>query len=288
MKNKIEIFQIDAFTSIPFQGNPAAVVFENNLTVEEMKFIAREMNLAETAFLSNSDKGDYNIRWFSPTTEVELCGHATIAALHFLKEKKLLNDNRQIQLNSLSGLLKCYYEQDKYYMQIPSYKISLFNGNIDEIKNALGIDQEIFNENIPPVILENGNLYIYLKTLSELAAVKPNFTLLEKLTALHHEFEGICLFTLETVEENNFAHIRYFAPFYGINEDIVTGSANGPLLPVLVFLGLVKKTSTKNIFTFEQGDFLKRKGRVTVQMTSDGKLFIAGNAVTILKGEIFY
>ncbi|HKI78703.1 MAG TPA: PhzF family phenazine biosynthesis isomerase, partial [Ignavibacteriaceae bacterium] len=78
MAKKINIFQIDAFTDKPFGENPAGVTFAGDLNDNEMQLIAKEMNLAETAFLGKSDKADYHLRWFTPTVEVELCGHATI------------------------------------------------------------------------------------------------------------------------------------------------------------------------------------------------------------------
>ena len=87
MAKEIEIFQIDAFTKEAFCGNPAGVTFSNLLSADEMQLIANEMNLSETAFISNSQKADYKLQWFTPTTEVNLCGHATIASLHYLFEK---------------------------------------------------------------------------------------------------------------------------------------------------------------------------------------------------------
>jgi hypothetical protein len=83
---KISVYQIDAFTGKPFSGNPAAVIKTDILSDKEMQLIASEMNLSETAFLGNSDKADYKLRWFTPALEVDLCGHATIASLHYLRE----------------------------------------------------------------------------------------------------------------------------------------------------------------------------------------------------------
>ena len=88
MAKNYKIFQIDAFTENPFEGNSAGVMFNDNFSAEQMQKIAREMNLAETAFLSPSQKADYKLQWFTPAVEVQLCGHATIASLHFLHENK--------------------------------------------------------------------------------------------------------------------------------------------------------------------------------------------------------
>ena len=96
MAKEIEIFQIDAFTTELFRGNPAGVTFSNKLTEVEMQLIAKEMNLSETAFISESKITDYKLQWFTPTKEVNLCGHATIAALHFLFETGIISDNQNI------------------------------------------------------------------------------------------------------------------------------------------------------------------------------------------------
>ncbi|GIV46181.1 MAG: hypothetical protein KatS3mg036_0999 [Ignavibacterium sp.] len=123
MPKLIEIFQIDAFTSEPFGGNPAAVVFDDFLTESEMKSIAAEMNLSETSFLSNSSETDFNLRWFTPKTEVKLCGHATIASLHFLFEKNLIKENSEITFNTKSGIIHAGKSANHYWMQIPKTRV---------------------------------------------------------------------------------------------------------------------------------------------------------------------
>ena len=92
MKKKLEIFQIDSFTDVPFKGNPAGVTFGDGLSSNEKQLIAREMNLSETAFISKSKIADYKLQWFTPTSEVKICGHATIASLHFLTRKKIIKN----------------------------------------------------------------------------------------------------------------------------------------------------------------------------------------------------
>lgn len=290
MKKTLEVFQIDAFTKTPFEGNSAAVAFSEGLNEKEMQKIAGEMNLSETAFLSKpevtNDAACY-LRWFTPTVEVELCGHGTIASLHFLYEHKILKKNSEIILKTKSGNLNCGINNDKYFMQIPIYKLSEYNGNKKAIIKALGLEYEHPHENLPFIILENGNLYIYVNKLSTLENIKPDFNALINLTEKEKEFSGISVFTLETFEKNNTAHSRYFAPYHGINEDPVTGSANGPLLLVLKRLGLIDKNQNEAVF--EQGDFLKRRGRVSVKFfPENNELFIYGNAVTVLKGALSF
>ncbi len=289
MKTLRDVYQIDAFTKQPFNGNSAAVIFADDLTDEEMQAIAKEMNLSETAFISSSDKADLKLKWFTPAIEVELCGHATIASLHYLAERNIIQRNSPITFETLSGVIECLVDDDTYYMKLPVPIFEKFESRYDDIINTLGIDQNDLDDQYPFILQNNGNLFIYVRSLEAIKNLKPNFKELVKLSKEEGEFTEVTVFSRETVEAENDAHLRFFAPYYGIDEDPVTGSANGPLLLVMRKLGLIEKDTEGKTFTFEQGDFLGRKGRVNVSF-SQGKneLMIAGNAVTILKGELTF
>ena len=294
MAKSIKIFQIDAFTKNPFEGNPAGVAFGDGLTSGEMQSIAREMNLSETAFISKPDKksqsseiADYNLRWFTPSVEVDLCGHATIASLHFLAQNKIIKENTWINFDTRSGILKCKFESGKYFMQVPVYESKQFNGDPQKIIQALGIDEKELDLRFPFVLLENGYLYIYLKTIEALSKIKPNYKELLNVSGNGEFFTAAVPFTLETIEKGNFAHLRFFGPYYGIDEDPVTGSANGPLLLVLNRLGLIKFPDDEASLSFEQGDFINKRGRINVSFSQvNNELFISGNAVTVIRGEM--
>ncbi len=289
MKNKMEIYHIDAFTKEPFCGNSAGVTFGDNLGDELKQKIAKEMNLAETAFLSKSGKADFRLQWFTPTVEVKLCGHATIASLHFLKEHSLLKNKQTITFDTRSGILKCKMEDDKYFMQIPIYSMQNYEGETKEIFSALGITEANLAENIPPVLLENTNLYICIKNLEELKNISPDFKDLVKISEQNKKISGFALFTLQTIEDSSFAHSRYFVPYWGVDEDPVTGSVNGPLLMVLKHLNLVTDEQMTNGLVFEQGDFMDRSGRVGVKFFPlENELYILGDAVTVIKGEMTF
>ncbi len=175
MVNKINICQIDAFTDKAFAGNSAAVAFGDGLADKEMKLIAREMNVAETAFISQSGTADYNLRWFTPSTEVELCGHATIASLHFLFENGYIKNNSELKFDTLSGILRCRVEDGKYFMQIPIYNAEEYKDNKAEILAALSLTEDDLDNLVPFIIMGNRYLYIYVKKLSTLKEIKPNF-----------------------------------------------------------------------------------------------------------------
>lgn len=289
MKKLDDVYQIDAFTDLPFNGNPAGVVYSDDLNKEEMQLIAREINVSETAFISESQEADFNLRWFTPSVEVKICGHATIASVHFLVQKGLLKNNSTVTFNTLSGTLKCSAVNGLYSLQLPIPKLSIFEGDKEEIISALGGEKIINIEKFPFIVDDGGYLYIYVPSLNELINIKPDYKTLSYLSSLRKGYDALTLFTTETIEKGNDAHLRFFAPYYGINEDPVTGSANGPLLLVLRHLGLIEENTEGRTYTFEQGDAVGRKGRINVSYSaSKNELIISGGAVTVFKGEIIF
>lgn len=287
MISEVEIYQIDAFTKETFSGNPAGVTFVNGLSEKQKQSIAREMNLSETAFISESKNADYKLQWFTPTKEVDLCGHATIASLHFLYEKNIIKENQFINFETLSGIIKCYTKDRRYFMQIPTPDLQIFSGCTEEILEALNTNRTNVC-NSPFILLNNGYLFIQVDSVKSLWEISPDFKALKGLSDSKKEFFDIAVFTIETIDNNSSAQVRFFAPFHGINEDPVTGSACGPLLLVLKKLSLLTNYSNNEIIYFEQGDILNRKGRVGVQFNEvNNELFISGNAVTVLKGKLY-
>lgn len=287
MKKIIDVYQIDAFTNEPFCGNPAGVVFSDELSKEEMQYIAKEFNVSETAFISKSDEADFNLQWFTPKVEVKLCGHATIASIHYLLRNGIIKDNSTITFKTLSGILKGSTKNGLHSLSLPIPELKNFKGNKEEIIKALNCSKEIIPEKFPFILDNGGYLYIYISSLNDLMNIKPGFNQLLELSAARNGYDGFVLFTTETIEKENKAHLRFFTPYYGINEDPVTGSANGPLLLVLRRLGLIENNTENKIYTFEQGDVLNRKGRVNVSYSSsNNELWISGKAVTIFKGEL--
>lgn len=287
MAKSINIYQIDAFTTQAFGGNPAGVTFSSSLNESEKQFIAREMNLSETAFIGKSEIADYKLQWFTPTNEVNLCGHATIASLHYLSENHLITENKPITFETLSGNIKCFVKEQKYFMQIPVLGLEDFDSCKEEILDLLGVTRTDISD-MRFVHLSNGYLYIRIDSLKSLHNLNPDFRGLKQLSAEKKLFTDVVVFTTETLEKSSSAHLRFFAPVDGIDEDPVTGSACGPLLLVMLKLGLLPEYSDNKLITFEQGDVLNRKGRVGVMFnSSSNELYILGNAVTILKGNLF-
>ena len=289
MKKIINVCQIDAFTEEPFRGNPAGVVFSNLLNKEEMQNIAREFNVSETAFISKSDEADFNLQWFTPKVEVKLCGHATIASIHYLLQHGFIQNNSTVTFKTLSGILKGSTKNGLHSLSLPIPELKNFKGNKEEIIKALNCSKAIIPEKFPFILDDGGYLYIYISTLNDLMNIKPDFKKLSELSASGKGFDAFTLFTTETIEKESSAHLRFFAPFYGIDEDPVTGSANGPLLLVLRKLGIIEQNTENKIYKFEQGDVLDRKGRINVAYSpAHNELIISGKASTVFKGELSF
>jgi PhzF family phenazine biosynthesis protein len=289
MKKLTDVCQIAAFTDSAFNGNPAGVVYSENLSKEEMQLIAREFNVSETAFISRGEEADYNLKWFSPTVEIKLCGHATIASVHYLHERGIIPDNSTITFKTLSGILKCKTSNGIHSLYLPIPDLTEFTGNKIEIVNALSANEIIDTEKFPFILDDGGYLYIYVSSLKGLMNIKPDFKKLNELSSSGNGYDAFTLFTTETIEKSNDAHLRFFAPYYGINEDPVTGSANGPLLLVLRKLGLINEDLEGKNFNFEQGDAIGRKGRILVSYSpSKNELIIKGHAFTVFKGELTF
>ncbi|MEJ2543519.1 MAG: PhzF family phenazine biosynthesis protein [Calditrichaceae bacterium] len=204
---KIKIFQIDAFTSKVFAGNPAAVCpLDRWIDESRMQKIAQENNLAETAFFIK--KGDeYQIRWFTPTKEVDLCGHATLASA-FVIFKHLDQDIDNIKFSSESGPLYVNQDNEKIVLNFPS--IPPVDCKMPEhIIEALGIK--------PKKIMSCNNYFAVFNSAEQVGAINPDFLLLSKL-----DLQGVIV----TARGKDVDFVsRYFAPKYGIPEDPVTGSA---------------------------------------------------------------
>jgi len=296
--NAVAVKHVDAFTTTAFTGNPAAVVLEaEHLSEEQMQRIAREMNLPETAFVlpASSKQADLRIRWFTPTNEVDLCGHATIASFHALAEEHLYgikkNGSYAFRLQTASGILPVEVMKEngsatvKFTLPMPQF-VKSYSLKTDFF-SSLGFGENDFDRRLPCMM--STNAYIPVRRLSVLYAMHPDFALMGKIMK-QKKILGLCLFTTETVERTSTFHSRFFAPNVGINEDPVTGSTNGPLGVYMVENGLVGKSDGLIEMVGEQGDAIGRPGRVKVEVQVErGKpisVAIVGNAVTVVEGSI--
>jgi PhzF family phenazine biosynthesis protein len=289
MKIKIKI--INAFSESIKGGNPAGVVLDSpNLTDNEMKLLCSILNVSETAFVFPSDIADYEIRFFSPETEVELCGHATIATFYALEIDNYIPNKLCVSLtqNTKSGILpvEIYHTKNGNFDKImmiqnkPEFKNIYLD--ILEIADSLNISKESINKNLPNQIVSTGlfTLPICIDSLKIIKKINPNFNKIKNICR-KYGVGSIHAYTFDTIEPDSIYHARNFAPLYGVNEDPVTGTANGA---VCSYLFSNKVTSKKNLIC-EQGDIINRPGRVYVNIKNK-EVKVGGKAKFVKEREI--
>ncbi len=251
-------FVVDAFTDKPYSGNPAGVcILDNELSDELMAKIAREINHSETAFLLNQDN-KYSLRWFTPKTEVSLCGHATLATAHILYEAGIIERDKQIDFNTQSGVLKAKLIHDKIELDFPQLFVDKCESN-EIIEKAFDIK--------PIFIGKNGKRYlIEIDSIEKLKQLKPDFQLLKKSD------RGGFMITVQSTDKYDF-YSRFFAPGVGINEDPVTGSAHCYLAPYWS-----KKLNKIKMLAYQASE---RTGVIECELADDNRVLLRGKAVTM-------
>ena len=292
MKKSYIIYQVDAFTREKLAGNPAGVVPDaQGLTEDQMQRIARELNNSETAFLFPGKPGKYDvqIRFFTPTREVPLCGHGTVAS-HYVRAM-LLGLGEHTRVIQLSGSGTFPVEVEK---RDGDYRIVMFQRRADlsaplspehraRLLSALGIGEEALRPDCPLVIASTGasKVMVGLNSLEVLQGLTPD---MQALTRLSGDIgsNGYHVFTLHPGEEP-LVHARMFAPANGNPEDPVTGTANGPLGAYLVRFGLLPNTGKEVSFTVIQGEAIRRAGTMEVRVAPEagqpGEIQILRDAV---------
>ena len=256
---KQKIYQIDAFASKTFEGNPAMVCpLDHWLSDETMQQIAEENNLSETAFFVKED-AVYHLRWFTPTSEVDLCGHATLASAYVLFEC-MDYDEKVIRFTTKSGELTVYKEKNHYLMDFPVQ--SIVSCDISkEIENAFGVK--------PIATFSSMDYIVVFEDEEDVVNAKPNLTLLKAL-----DLRGVCI----TAKSKKYDFVtRFFAPKYGVDEDPVTGSAFTQLVSYWA------KELGKDLFHAKQVS--TRGGEVHCKLKED-RVQMSGEAVKYLEGWI--
>jgi len=257
--------QIDAFTDRPFSGNPAAVcLLPAPRDPGWMQQVATEMNLAETAFLVRRPEG-FDLRWFTPAAEVDLCGHATLASAHLLWEDRHLEQAETATFHTRSGVLTAKRRGDLIWLDFPATPVAPAT-MLPDLERAIGA----------PIKCVGRTTFDYLIEVESEAAVRslePDMTLLARLPV-----RGVVVTARSDDGKHDFVS-RFFAPRYGIPEDPVTGSAHCGLGPYWAAqLG-------KNELAGYQAS--TRGGTVLVRVDGE-RVHLGGKAVTVLRGELLH
>lgn len=295
---EIIIYQVDAFSDNPFEGNPAGVVPDAiGLNEFDMQKIANEMNLSETAFVMKKDSTTYEVRFFTPRCEVELCGHATIAAFYVLAQKGYINsiDDGKIIVKQVTKAGELPVEI--YFKDGNVEKVLMYQGeprslgelsDAKEIAEIIGIEIEdigITDKIINPEIISTGlpDIIIPVKNRNILDNLNVDFKLLEEYSK-RMKVTGIHVFCLDEFTKNE-VYCRNFAPAVGINEEAATGTANGALA---FYLEKNKLLDCDEIIA-KQGQYLNRPSNIYCKLVrSEGKYHIkvGGKANLVLQGVI--
>ncbi len=257
---KIPLFQVDAFTNHVFGGNPAAVCpLESWLDKDSMQKIAAENNLSETAFFVKTGDG-YELKWFTPKVEVNLCGHATLATA-FVLFQCLKYPDEEIRFFTLSGELRVKREKDLLVLDFPANPAEPLAAPPDKLVEGL--------DKVPLEVHKSRDILALFEKQQDVLNLKPDFSLLAQV-------EGLGIIVTAPGEEADFVS-RFFAPGAGINEDPVTGSAHTTLVPFWS-----QRLNKKELLAFQLSE---RKGELFCRDMGD-RVEIAGRAVLYLTGEI--
>ena len=258
------IVQVDAFTDQPFAGNPAAVCLLAGPARDDwMQRVAGEMNLSETAFLYPRPDG-FSLRWFTPMVEVDLCGHATLASAHVLREAGRVDPNDVVRFHTRSGLLTARYNRDWIELDFPADPARPIDPP-PGLLESLGIDSPCY------VGRSSADVLIEVESEAALRAVAPDFRRLREIPA-----RGVIVTAPSASSSSDFVS-RFFAPAVGIDEDPVTGSAHCCLSPYWA-----DRFGREELVGFQAS---ARGGIVRVRRAGR-RVKLGGQAVTVLRGEL--
>lgn len=262
---KIKMFTLNAFTKTKRGGNPAGVVLNaDSLTSKEMQLIAKEVGFSETAFVQKSNKADFKLSFFTPKTEVNLCGHVTIAAFFLMYKKKKISSGTFFQ-ETKAGVLKVTLNKDGLVFM--EQNLPKFSKKPDRLKIAqsLNISIQDLNDELPIQIVSTGgkDILIPVRNLKTLLSIRQN---IKKVIKLSREYavDGFCVFCFET-KNGSTAHLRSFAPAVGIIEDPACGVQSGALGCYLYRYGHIPKVREKYM-RFEQGYAINKPSEVFVKL----------------------
>jgi PhzF family phenazine biosynthesis protein len=295
MSAPIAVIQADIFTARPFAGNPAAAVLDaDRLDAPAMQRIAAEMLVPGTAFVSASTQPgtDWRLRMFTPRREVGYSGHTALGGTHALIEAGRLPGDG-VTYDTPEGLLRVDVERGPdgalMWLEPPLPACRPFEGDVGEILDALGLSRAAVGGWARPVVTPDQDLLLPARDLASLRALEPDMRRLAAVRA-PQQARGVCVVARETVDPGSFSHCRFFAPHYGIPEDIVTGSVHSSLGVWLLEAGALPAADGRVVFTAERGHGLGRPGRLQVELTVKAgraaRVRVGGRAVTVLTGSL--
>lgn len=286
---KIKVYTLNSFAKSIKGGNPAGVVLEaDNLSEEEMKKIASIIGFSETAFVMKSKLANFKVRFFTPSHEVDLCGHATIATFSLLARKGMIGVGKYTQETN-AGILNVEVKEDLSIMMnqnLPRYYTVL---DKEMVAQTLNITIDSFIDELPIQIVSTGlkDIIIPVKSMEILNAIKPDLDRVKKISE-EYDVAGYHLFTFETFKDA-VAHCRDFAPRYDIDEESATGTANGALSCYLFKYGRITQEQERSL-VIEQGHLMNKPSEISVELKVKNDEIIdvkvGGNALNLKEMEV--
>jgi len=260
----MNVYHVDAFTDCLFKGNSAGICIldKDDIKDELKKQIAAELKHSETAFVWLKNENETILRWFTPKKEVDLCGHATLAAAHILWEKNYFNKNEMINFITKSGNISALLIDDMIEMDFPQLFVNECVEN-ELLNKAFGIKPIYTGKN-------NKRYLIEIEDANQLRQLDPDFELLKKVDL------GAFMITCKSDKSEYDFLSRFFAPYVGILEDPVTGSAHCYLAPYWS-----NKLNKKKLIGFQESS---RTGLLKCELREKGRLKLSGKAITFYEG----
>ncbi|UCE09777.1 MAG: PhzF family phenazine biosynthesis protein [Candidatus Thorarchaeota archaeon] len=300
-RRELTVVQVDAFTDVPFGGNPAAVILgADRVNEETMLKIAREMNVRETVFVSSSKVADFKFRFMTPKTELAFSGHPTVAAFHALTREghvEVVDDVAMFSLETKAGVLEVEIVKNEttgrnevqIFHQRPQF-MRTYDPRV--YAEALGLTlADVLSPNpIQTVSTGTPHLMVPITTMRAMERIEPDWNRLKELRE-DADYVSIQVFSRETLEVTSDAHARHFAPALGIYEDPVSGSGAGAMGSYMVKQGIMDSTNRVTSIVIEQGQFVGRPGKVFVEVIGDQdeiqQVKVSGTAVRTLRGTLY-
>ena len=279
---------VDAFTDEPLAGNAAGVVPDAaGLDADQMQAVARELSVSETAFLLPAESADRRVRYFTPTQEVDLCGHATVAAHAALAADGVLDAGTHTLETAVGVLDVEVTESGRVWMTQDDPTVRTVDLDYGRVGEALGVDPAALEDvgaDLPPAYASTGLpfLVVPVNFLERLGDADPDADAVAALAA-DHDAVGVYAFTFDALAEASTLHARTFAPGAGVPEDPVTGTASGACGAYLRHVGAFDGELPEEM-RFEQGHFVDRPGHVHVRVGEAVR--VGGDAVVALEGEL--
>ena len=280
---RLKYFIVDAFTSEPFGGNPAGVVLlDGDFPNEQLMLqIAAELRYSETAFVQQLAVDEFHLRYFTPCSEVDLCGHATIATFGLLWQRGMVSDQSPIVNHTLAGDLMVRIDR-QVMMQMAMPTVVDKRVDPERLHRIMAGGSTPQWPDLPVEVVSTGlpDIIMPVKDLESLNALQPDMA---ALSALSQELDVVGVHAFALTDDGYTAHVRNFGPLYGVPEESATGTANAALTHYLQRRGHV---TAGDECRFMQGEAMQRPSVVATTLHADGSIWVGGDSVIVAEGSL--